>query len=93
MYPIETYKITPNLFGHTRWQAEAQDQRSRFARRAYSAGAAHAKMAADEELTFRGEFNFWQKVWLPASAPVYRLHDKICRIVHDRRRRRSRRKI
>lgn len=92
MYPIDTYRITPNLFGHTRWQAEALDQRSRFARRAYSPEAAHMKMSADEELTHLGRFNFWQNFWLPASAPVYKLHDKICRIFEDRRRRRRHRK-
>lgn len=94
MYPIDTYRITPNLFGHTRWQAEVMGaQLSRFARRAYSAEAAHHKMSADEELTFRGRFNFWQNFWLPASAPVYKLHDKICRIVDEQCRRRRLRKI
>lgn len=86
MYPIDTYRITPNVFGHTRWQAEALTQRSRFARRAYSAEAAHAKMSRDEEATFNDEFNFMQKIWLPASAPFYRLHDKFCRFVQERRR-------
>lgn len=92
MYPVDAYRITPNLFGRQRWQAEARDQKARFARRAYSAEAAHMKMALDEEGTYRDRFLFMQEVWLPLSKPLYLFHDKLCREVEAAKRRRYSRK-
>ena len=93
MYPIDTYRITPNVFGRQRWQAEVEGaQLSRFARRAYSAEAAHAKISADEENAFQGRFTFMQGFWLPATMPLRRIHDKLCQQVEAAKRRRYSRK-
>lgn len=89
MYPITSYKITPNLFGVTRWQAEIDGQRSRFARRAYSQNAAERKIARDENhLCEPGGVTFMQGVFLPLAMPLRRAHDRLARRVEQRRRER-----
>ena len=90
MYPIETYRITPNLFGFQRWQAEITGQRSRFARRAYNPDRAARKIARDESNIYDGGLRFMQSVGLPLTMPLRRWHDRICQGVEQRRRQRRR---
>lgn len=87
MFPIETYRITPNLFGKTRWQAEIDGQRSRFTRRAYSPQAAARKISRDENAIYDGKSRFMQNVWLPLTMPIRRRHDRLCQALERRRRR------
>lgn len=95
MWPVVAYRITPNLFGQQRWQAEiASDHPANLhARRAYSAGVAHAKMSNDVEGNFQGRFLFMQSVWLPAVMPLHRLHDRLCQAAEAANRRRYSRKF
>lgn len=87
MFPITSYKITPDLLGRTRWMAEIDGQHSRFARRAYSQRAAERKIARDENHLYEpGGVTFMQGTFLPAVLPVRRLHDRLCRAVEQRRR-------
>lgn len=87
MFPITSYKITPDLFGRTRWMAEIDGQRSRFARRSYSRDRAEQKIAHDENHLYEpGGVTFMQGVFLPMAMPVRRWHDRVCRKVEQRRR-------
>lgn len=87
MFPIASYKITPDLFGRTRWMAEIDGQHSRFARRAYSQNAAEQKIAHDENHLYGpGGVTFMQGVFLPLAMPVRRWHDRMCQKVEQRRR-------
>ena len=87
MYPITSYKITPDLFGRTRWMAEIDGQHSRFARRAYSQNAAERKISRDENHLFKpGGVTFMQGIFLPAAMPIRRWHDRLCHTVDQRRR-------
>lgn len=79
MYPIDTYEITPNLFGHKRWQAEMDNQPVPFTRRAYSPERASLKLAWDIELYWQGKPSIMQEVVLPLMIPLRRLHDRLCR--------------
>lgn len=88
MFPITSYKITPNLFGVTRWMAEIDGQHSQFARRAYSQRAAEAKISRDENHLYEpGGVTFMQGVVLPLTMPLRRWHDQLCRSAEIRRRR------
>lgn len=88
MFPITSYKITPDLFGRTRWMAEIDGQHSRFARRAYSQSTAERKIAHDENHLYDpGGVTFMQGVFLPAVMPIRRWHDRLCRAAEQRRRR------
>lgn len=87
MYPITSYRVAPDLFGRTRWMAEIDGQRSRFARRAYSQRAAERKIARDENHLYEpGGVTFMQGVVLPLMMPARRAHDRLCRAVDQRRR-------
>ena len=86
MFPITSYKITPNLFGVTRWMAEIDGQRSRFARRAYSQNRAEAKIARDENALYGTGVTFMQGTFLPLTMPLRRWHDRLCRAAEARRR-------
>lgn len=87
MFPITSYKITPDLFGRTRWMAEIDGQHSRFARRAYSRSAAERKISRDENHLYEpGGVTFMQGMFLPAVMPIRRWHDRLCRIAEQRRR-------
>lgn len=87
MFPITSYKITPNLFGVMRWMAEIDGQRSRFARRAYSKRAAEAKISRDENHLYEpGGVTFMQGIFLPLTMPLRRWHDRLCRRAELRRR-------
>lgn len=87
MYPITSYKITPNLFGVTRWMAEVDGQHSLYARRAYSRDAAERKISRDENLLHEtGKRTFMQRVILPWTHPLRGWHDRICRAAEQRRR-------
>ncbi|OZD48634.1 hypothetical protein CH252_19085 [Rhodococcus sp. 06-1477-1B] len=86
MYPIESYRVAPNLFGVVRWQAEITGQRSRFARRAYSQTAAERKIANDENALYDGGTRLMQTLVLPLTAPIRHWHDQLCQRA-DRRRR------
>lgn len=87
MYPITSYKVTPNVFGVTRWMAEIDGQRSRFARRSYSRDRAEQKIAHDENhLWDTGRETFMQGIVLPLMMPIRRAHDRLCRAVDQRRR-------
>lgn len=87
MFPITSYKITPDLFGRTRWMAEIDGQHSRFARRAYSQSAAERKISRDENHLYEpGGVTFMQGVFLPAVMPIRRWHDRLCRMAEQRRR-------
>lgn len=90
MYPIETYRIAPNLFGVERWQAEITGQRSRFARRAYDPDRAARKISRDENGIYDGGIRFMQNVGLPLTMPLRRWHDRLCRAAESRRRQRRR---
>lgn len=85
MFPIESYPITPNLFGRVRYQAEIDGQRSRFARRSYNRDKAERKISSDESEFWAGRISFMQAAVLPATAPLYRLHDRLCRAVQQLR--------
>jgi hypothetical protein len=89
MFPIEVYRITPNLFGQQRWQAEITGQRSRFARRGLSYAAARRKMARDENRIYDGGTRLMQTVWLPLTMPARRWHDQLC-FERERARKRAR---
>lgn len=86
MFPITSYKITPNLFGVTRWMAEIDGQHSRFARRAYSQSAAERKISRDENHLYEpGGATFMQGIFLPLTMPLRRWHDRLCRRAERRR--------
>lgn len=78
MFPIESYRISPNLFGAERWQAEITGQRSRFARRSYDRNRAERKIARDENAIYDGGIRFMQNVVLPITMPIRRCHDQMC---------------
>ena len=83
MFPIESYRISPNLFGVDRWQAEITGQRSR---RAYRRAAAERKIAHDENAIYETGVTFMQGVFLPLTMPLRRWHDRICQAAERRRR-------
>lgn len=88
MYPITSYRVTPDLFGRTRWMAEIDGQHSRFAPRAYSQDAAERKICRDENAYWDGRITFMQRWFLPAAMPARRAHDRLCqRAERDRRNR------
>lgn len=90
MYPIESYRITPNIFGIERWQAEISGQRSRFARRSYDRGRAERKIARDENALYDHDtLRFMQTIGLPLTMPLRRWHDRLCQQVQRDRRNRA----
>lgn len=86
MWPVTSYRVTPNLFGRDRWMAEIDGQHSRFARRAYSQNAAERKIIRDENHLYEpGGVTFMQGVFLPATMPLRRFHDRLCQRAQQRR--------
>lgn len=89
MYPIDTYRVTPDLFGRTRYQAEADPYPLRFCRRAYSEDAARRKLARDLDAHFAGRASVMQKFLLPVLVPVRRRVDRLARRLEQRRKRQT----
>jgi len=83
MYPVFAYKVGRNLLGLTRWQAEMDNQQVEYCRRALTEAGAMRKLSSDLNKFWEGRFMLMQRVVLPRTIKLRRLHDSFCRSAHS----------